>query len=779
MKNPWLGLLSYQDPQKNNDDHVFCGRDTAISSLFAMIDNNLLVTLYGKTGIGKTSVLNAGVFPLLRSRGYLPLSIRLGKYDGQKTMPYAKCIIEEIQNEIQESGGHVETMFPEFVESNTTSTEYLWKYFCTTKFTNKDGQVIFPVIVLDQFEEIFISQPKQSSILLKQIYALLDDNREVPEAEGYSDTTNFRFVFSIREDDLFYLEDTIDIYHLAEMKQNRYRLIPLTDSEAREVIMLGSDFLEKGAEEEIIARIIRLSKDESGQISTNILSLTCCQLFTLLNGHITLEALTDTAKNPLDAFYTNCLERISESTRQYVENELVDQDRRKFVSKDEFIKKVGGKDADTLMNGPFRIIQDVTAGNRECVELIHDSLARTIYHLKTEADERARNQRLQKHNFWIKIGIDSLLGVLAISLGVITTLLISNQKFKDEKGYGVSQKISISFQEDSLIIADHELWRGSLLVIAYNNESQDTLITRKVNDEYRDSTFYISLDSAKSVRMVLTFAKAINYHPIDTIFKIGALTDTPNVKLPIRKIQPPQINYSSRVVATIEGKEYNIQEAIVIIRDKIQRTDVNGNFAFNFNDSLNNNDVIYIVKKGFACYERSKVVSMGKLPDKFEITPSDSLASYFEFECKQIESMEDVIWYYKTVSEKRPQGERAYFNDNSSDWLVFYGSSKGKAPDGRISIWGYYYLQKEYEAKGYLAYHIFSGWMEKGNMTEDKNLKFKSFEIESYDFANNKEIITGLFDRAGRLSGEIKNIGGKIAVFGPYKDNFDNSLVWQ
>ena len=141
--------------------------------------------------------------------------------------------------------------------------------------------------------------------------------------------------------------------------------------------------------------------------------------------------------------------------------------------------------------------------------------------------------------------------------------------------------------------------------------------------------------------------------------------------------------------------------------------------------------------------------------------------------------MEDVTWYYKTVSEKRPQGERAYFNDNSSDWLVFYGSSKGKAPDGRISIWGYYYLQKEYEAKGYLAYHIFSGWMEKGNMTEDKNLKFKSFEIESYDFANNKEIITGLFDRAGRLSGEIKNIGGKIAVFGPYKDNFDNSLVWQ
>lgn len=774
MKNPWLGLLSYKDPQKTNDDHIFCGRDAAISSLFAMVDNNLLVTLYGKTGIGKTSVLNAGVFPLLRSRGYLPVSIRLGKYEGQKNIPYAKCIISEIQNEIREIDGHIETMYPEIVETNTTSIDYLWKYFFTSKFIDKSGKEIFPVITLDQFEEIFISQPEQSSILLKQINALIDDNREVPDIEGYSDTTNFRFIFSIREDDLFYLEDTIDINHLAEMKQNRYRLVPLNDSEAKEVIMLGSEYLEKGAEDEIIARIIRMSKDEAGMVSTNILSLTCCQLFEQLNGNITLEALTDTAQNPLDAFYTSCLEQVSESTRQYIEKELVDQDRRKFVSKEEFIKQVGDKDAEILTKGPFRIIQDVTAGNRECVELIHDSLARTIYHLKTEADERARNQKLQRHNYWIKIGIYSLLGVLAVAAGVITTLIINNQKYKDEKGFGISQKISITFQEDSLIIADHELWRGSLLVIANNNETKDTLIARKVTDEYRDSTLYIPLDSAKTVHVILTFAKSLNYEPIDKVFTIGELTDSPNIKLPIRKILPPQIEYTSRVVANIDGKEYNIQEAIVIIRDKIQRTDINGNFTFKLSDSLNLGDVIYIVKKGFACYDRSNVVRHGLLPEKFELTPSDSLSTFFEMECQRLEAM-NVEWYYRTVSERRPQGERVYFTDNKSDWLVFYGTSKGRTPDDRISILGYYYLQEEYRAKGYMAYHTFTGWMEKGDMVSDKSLKYKSFEIESYDFANNKEIITGLFDRNGRISGEIKNIGGRVAVFGPYKDVFDNT----
>lgn len=763
MKNPWLGLLSYQDPQKNNDDHIFCGRDAAISSLFAMIDNNLLVTLYGKTGIGKTSVLNAGVFPLLRSRSYLPISIRLGKHNEANNIPYAYIIIKEIQDEIHENGGHIETKYPEIVESNITSTDYLWRYFCTSKFTDQTGQEIFPVITLDQFEEIFISQPEKAGTLLKQIYALIDDNREVPDVEGYSDKTNFRFVFSIREDDLFYLEDTIDVHHLAEMKQNRYRLVSLTDTEAREVVLLGSDCLEKGTEEEIIARIIRLSKDETGQISTNILSLTCNQLFAQLNGKITLKALTDTNVNPLDAFYTSCLKQISESTREYVEKELVDQDRRKFVSKDEFIKRVGKKDADTLMNGSYRIIQNVTAGNRECVELIHDSLARTIYHLKTEADERFKNQQLQRHNFIIKIGIYSLLGILAVALGVILTLFISNQKYRDERGYGTLQKISISFQEDSLIVTNRELWRGSLTVIA-NNDNPDTLIAQEVNDKCRDSIYYITLDSAKTVRMILTFEKILNYQPIDTVFKIGELTDMPTVKLPIRKKSVPQIDYSSQVVTNIEGREYEIQEAIVIIRDKIQKTDINGRFSFKLKDSLHVDDVIYIVKKGFTCYESSNIVEDGKLPTKFVMTPPDSLATLFEMECKRLESLENVTWYYKA------QGEKVYFNDNSTDLLYFYGSTKGWTSDGRISIWGYYYLKKEFETMGYKAYHIFTGWIEKGNMLTNKELMYKSFEVEGYDFANNKEIITGLFDRRGHLSGEIKNVGGRIAVFGPYKD---------
>lgn len=51
--NPWRGLQSYTDPEKTVDTYSFCGRESAVNSIFALIDNNLVVTMYGKTGIGK------------------------------------------------------------------------------------------------------------------------------------------------------------------------------------------------------------------------------------------------------------------------------------------------------------------------------------------------------------------------------------------------------------------------------------------------------------------------------------------------------------------------------------------------------------------------------------------------------------------------------------------------------------------------------------------------------------------------------------------------------
>ena len=64
--NPWMGLNSYEEPSEDSNSYKFCGRQRETYELVQLIEHNSFVTLYGSTGIGKTSLLRAGVFPVLK-----------------------------------------------------------------------------------------------------------------------------------------------------------------------------------------------------------------------------------------------------------------------------------------------------------------------------------------------------------------------------------------------------------------------------------------------------------------------------------------------------------------------------------------------------------------------------------------------------------------------------------------------------------------------------------------------------------------------------------------
>ena len=91
-KNPWPGLASY------NSSYQFCGRNGSSADLLNMIENYEFVTLYGKTGVGKTSLLKAGVFPILENSGYVPVYIRLGQFSSE--VSYTQKLIEDLSSKI-------------------------------------------------------------------------------------------------------------------------------------------------------------------------------------------------------------------------------------------------------------------------------------------------------------------------------------------------------------------------------------------------------------------------------------------------------------------------------------------------------------------------------------------------------------------------------------------------------------------------------------------------------------------------------------------------------
>ena len=71
--HPWLGLLPFREAHRG----FFFGRDAEITEILDRIRENPLTILYGQSGLGKTSLLNAGVIPRLREAGLAPILLRL------------------------------------------------------------------------------------------------------------------------------------------------------------------------------------------------------------------------------------------------------------------------------------------------------------------------------------------------------------------------------------------------------------------------------------------------------------------------------------------------------------------------------------------------------------------------------------------------------------------------------------------------------------------------------------------------------------------------------
>ena len=72
-ERPWPGLLPFTEDARM----FFHGREAETDDLFRLIEREPLTVLFGQSGLGKSSLLNAGVFPNLRRAGYLPVYLRL------------------------------------------------------------------------------------------------------------------------------------------------------------------------------------------------------------------------------------------------------------------------------------------------------------------------------------------------------------------------------------------------------------------------------------------------------------------------------------------------------------------------------------------------------------------------------------------------------------------------------------------------------------------------------------------------------------------------------
>ncbi len=160
-QNPWVGLRAY------TEDDVLYGRDRDILELTTYVLAETEVVLYGKSGTGKSSIINAGVVPSARRNGYMPLTIRL-EHNADSPM-----YVFQIKNAINKAGITIKEVVP----FTNDSHPLLWEFFHCNEFINKEGLKVRLLVIFDQFEEIFTLQESKEARaqFFKEIADLLND----------------------------------------------------------------------------------------------------------------------------------------------------------------------------------------------------------------------------------------------------------------------------------------------------------------------------------------------------------------------------------------------------------------------------------------------------------------------------------------------------------------------------------------------------------------------------------------------------------------------------
>src|SRR6516164_2016349 len=80
--SPWLGL----DPFTEEVREYFFGRDAEVRDLFQRVVHKPLTVLFGRSGLGKTSLIQAALVPRLRDAGFLPIVLRLDYADSAQPL---------------------------------------------------------------------------------------------------------------------------------------------------------------------------------------------------------------------------------------------------------------------------------------------------------------------------------------------------------------------------------------------------------------------------------------------------------------------------------------------------------------------------------------------------------------------------------------------------------------------------------------------------------------------------------------------------------------------
>ena len=408
-ENPWLGLFSYAEETRA----YFHGRDEEAAELARRVQRKLLTVLFGQSGLGKTSLLRAGLVPRLRGAGFCPVYVRVD-YAPESPSP-SEQIKQAIFRATAEAGHWTRP-------GSAIEGESLWEFLHHREdlLRDRDGNTLMPLLIFDQFEEIFtLGQADDAGRLrarqfLEQLADLIENRPPASlEARIESDDNaaadfdfaraDYRVLIALREDYLAHLESVKD--SMPSITQNRMRLARMNGAQALSaVVKPGGKLVSQEVAEAIVRFVAGGSELANAEIEPSLLSLVCRELNVARQAQgrreISADLLAGSRDTILSEFYERALADQPAGVRRVIEDELLTESGYRESLAEERVRKAltaAGAAPDalaTLVNRRLLRIEERLDMRR--VELTHDVLCNVVLasrNLRKEREARDEAER--------------------------------------------------------------------------------------------------------------------------------------------------------------------------------------------------------------------------------------------------------------------------------------------------------------------------------------------------------------------------------------------------
>ncbi|MDX2185369.1 MAG: ATP-binding protein [Opitutaceae bacterium] len=403
---PWPGLATFTEEHRA----FFFGRDEETRELLRKIERRTLTVLFGQSGLGKSSLLQAGVFPRLRESGVWPIYVRLD-HD-----PSASPLAEQIKSFVREGTAEAGTWSK---PGSAIPSETLWEFFHHRDdvLTGKDGQPLIPMLVFDQFEELFTlgtandASRTRAEDFIDQLSDLIENRPPADfDARIDSGTTNgddfdhtradYRILIALREDYLPHLESLKQ--RIPSLMQNRMRLTRLRGENALEAVLKPAPgVVSEEVARSIVAYVAGRADLDQAEVEPALLSLVCRELNSrrLAKGEAVISAdlLEGSRETILTEFYERCVAPHPAAVREFIEDELLtDSGYRENIALERAHKGLASRGAepkalDALVASRLLRIEERLDLRR--IELTHDVLCAVV-----RASREKRRQRIEQEH---------------------------------------------------------------------------------------------------------------------------------------------------------------------------------------------------------------------------------------------------------------------------------------------------------------------------------------------------------------------------------------------